>query len=194
MITPLDIQEKEFSRVVRGYREEEVDDFLDMVIIQMETLIRENNALQQQLQELNEELEQFKNMEMSVTDTLEAAKSLVQEISSSAEKHAKITLKNAELDARRIKKEAQDEAEQLQDDNAALRRNFSSFKSKYRNLLESELQKFDTLTNELFPDFTISDLEDLEKESGAKEKTIEPGVKLRKKSDSRETVVFKQDL
>ena len=32
MLTPFDIQEKEFSRSVRGYREEEVDEFLNLVL------------------------------------------------------------------------------------------------------------------------------------------------------------------
>ena len=33
MIKPIDIQEKTFSKGVRGYREEEVDKFLDEVMV-----------------------------------------------------------------------------------------------------------------------------------------------------------------
>ena len=39
MITPLDIQNKEFSRGVRGYKEEEVDEFLDLITVDMEKLL-----------------------------------------------------------------------------------------------------------------------------------------------------------
>jgi cell division initiation protein len=39
MITPLDIQNKEFPKVVRGYKEEEVDGFLDLVTLDLEKLL-----------------------------------------------------------------------------------------------------------------------------------------------------------
>ena len=41
-ITIKDIHEKEFSRQVRGYSIDEVDDFLDQLATQMEAMIREN--------------------------------------------------------------------------------------------------------------------------------------------------------
>ena len=52
MITPADIENKEFSRAKKGYNEEEVDEFLDLIILDMEKLIRENK---QKLQKLMEE-------------------------------------------------------------------------------------------------------------------------------------------
>ena len=39
MITPMDIQNKAFNKGVRGYREEEVDSFLDLITLDMEKLI-----------------------------------------------------------------------------------------------------------------------------------------------------------
>ena len=48
-ISVKDIHEKEFSRQVRGYNIDEVDDFLDEIASQLELLIRENRALTQQL-------------------------------------------------------------------------------------------------------------------------------------------------
>ena len=52
-ITVKDISDKVFSKQVRGYSIEEVDDFLDELAAQMETIIRENRALMQQLEEAN---------------------------------------------------------------------------------------------------------------------------------------------
>ena len=49
MITPADIENKEFSRVKKGYSEEEVDEFLDLIIVDMEKLIRENHQLKNEL-------------------------------------------------------------------------------------------------------------------------------------------------
>ena len=38
MITPKDIQSKQFARGVRGYREDEVDTFLDLMTLEFEKL------------------------------------------------------------------------------------------------------------------------------------------------------------
>lgn len=50
MLTPLDIQSAVFHRTWRGYREAEVDEFLDRVVVEYEQLYRENLALKAQLQ------------------------------------------------------------------------------------------------------------------------------------------------
>ena len=44
-LTPLDIHNKEFSRRLRGYDEDEVNEFLDQVIKDYEGVIRENKEL-----------------------------------------------------------------------------------------------------------------------------------------------------
>ena len=49
MITPMDIQNKAFNKGVRGYREEEVDSFLDLITLDMEKLIDENAQMKQEL-------------------------------------------------------------------------------------------------------------------------------------------------
>jgi len=55
MITPLDIQNKEFSKGVRGYREEEVDSFLDLLTIDLEKLIGENATLKEEVKRVGDE-------------------------------------------------------------------------------------------------------------------------------------------
>jgi DivIVA domain-containing protein len=49
MLTPLDIQNAVFHRSFRGYNENEVDEFLDRVVLEYEQLLRENLALKEQL-------------------------------------------------------------------------------------------------------------------------------------------------
>lgn len=113
MITPLDVQNKEFSKAVRGYKEEEVDEFLDLITVDLEKLITENAGYKEQIARLQKELDKYKTSETAVLDTLEAAKALMGDISASAEKRAEILLKNAELDAQIIQREAKEEAERL---------------------------------------------------------------------------------
>ena len=59
MITPLDIQNKEFSRAVRGYNQEEVDLFLDEIMADYDKLISENQELKRQLEETKGKVESY---------------------------------------------------------------------------------------------------------------------------------------
>jgi len=161
MIRPIDIQEKEFTRVVRGYKEEEVNAFLDEITIDMERLLDELRQTKEENSRLVEELERHRGTEGTVLQTLEAAKSLMADISSSAEKRADILLKNAELDAQLMKKEAAEMAEKISQESEAIRNRFVNFRSRYKSLLESELQRFESLSGEMFPELGVDDFDDL---------------------------------
>jgi len=161
MITPMDIQNQEFSKGVRGYREDEVDSFLDLLTMDLEKVIDENSSLKDRIKVLNGELDRYKNTESMVLETLEAAKALMGDISASAERRAEILLKNAELDADRITREARESAERLHEENANLRNRLNVFRTRYKTLLESELEKFDILSAELFEDKDMDDLKNI---------------------------------
>lgn len=49
MLTPLDIQNKEFNNSFRGYKESEVDSFLDEIIIDYERVYKENIELKDKI-------------------------------------------------------------------------------------------------------------------------------------------------
>ena len=158
MITPLDIQNKEFAKAVRGYKEEDVDGFLDLLTLDLEKLLEENRRLKDQVKSLNGEVERYRNSEGAVLQTLEAAKALMGDISASAEKRAEILLKNAELDAQLIQREAKESVERLTEEMISMKNRLNIFRTRYRSLLESELEKFDNLSAELFADKVIEDL------------------------------------
>ncbi|MCI8645753.1 MAG: DivIVA domain-containing protein [Firmicutes bacterium] len=161
MISPLEIQEKEFGRGLKGFKEDEVNEFLDQLTLDLERLLEENRQLKAEKQQMEEELKKFKESETSVLETLETAKALMGDISASAEKRAQILLKNAELDAQRIQREAREEAERMNEENAALHSRVAGLRQKFRQLLESELERFDTLSTELFPELGVEDLDEL---------------------------------
>ena len=53
-ITALDIKEKQFTTKFRGYNEQEVDDFLDIIIDGYEDLVHGNRELVAHVKELEE--------------------------------------------------------------------------------------------------------------------------------------------
>lgn len=141
MITPAEIETKEFSRAVRGYKMEEVDEFLDEIILDMEKLLKENKMLSETVEELRAEIVQHKKSETSVMNTLESAKKLMKDISESAEKRAEIIIKNARMEADVIVKDARDSIDRLTEENSLLLERVKSFKNRYRQMLEDELER-----------------------------------------------------
>ncbi|MFS8580434.1 MAG: DivIVA domain-containing protein, partial [Novibacillus thermophilus] len=51
-LTPLDIHNKQFSRSFRGYNEEEVNEFLDQIIKDLELIIKEKKKEEEETEEL----------------------------------------------------------------------------------------------------------------------------------------------
>ncbi|MEI8215694.1 MAG: DivIVA domain-containing protein [Eubacteriales bacterium] len=161
MITPNDIQNKQFSKVVRGYKEEEVDGFLDLLTLDYNKVLKDNQELKEQVKIMNAEMERYKNSQETVYETLEAAKKLMSDISESAEKRASMVLKNAELDAQIIIREAKESVEKLSEEYASIKSRLNIFKTRYKTLLESELEKFDILSSDIFSDKDLEDLKSL---------------------------------
>ena len=153
MITPADIEYKEFTKAVRGYKEEEVDAFLDLIIVDMENLIRENKKLKADLEKARNQVSQHVSTETSVYETLEAAKSLMNDIAASAERRAEVLLKNAELEASLITKEARESIARLTEEGSRLRTGVETLRSRYKRLLEDELEKLTYSNNDLFAEF-----------------------------------------
>ncbi|MBE6029039.1 MAG: DivIVA domain-containing protein [Clostridiales bacterium] len=161
MIRPIDIQEKVFTKAVRGYKEEEVNEFLDEITVDLDSLLNELRETREENSRLVDELERLKSTEGSVVETLQAAKSLMTDISASAEKRAEILLKNAELDAELMLKNAREESEALAKESQNIRARYEDFRNRYKRMLENELQRFESSRGAEVSARSIVDFEDL---------------------------------
>ena len=64
MITPLDIENKKFTKqMMKGYNVDEVDDFLDELTLEYGKLYKENAELKAQREELDTNVGKYKNIE-----------------------------------------------------------------------------------------------------------------------------------
>lgn len=86
-LTPLDIHNKEFSRRLRGYDEDEVNEFLDQVIKDYESVIRENKELQNQLLSIQERLDHFVNIEESLSKTILVAQEAADDVKNNSRRN-----------------------------------------------------------------------------------------------------------
>ena len=153
MITPADIENKEFSRAKKGYNEEEVDDFLELIILNLEKLIRENKQLKNELCKVYVQVDKHMSTETSVYETLEAAKSLMNDIAASAERRAEILLKNAELEASLITREAKESISRYTDEGNRLKDRVETLRERYKKMLESELERLEFGDSDFLADF-----------------------------------------
>ena len=134
MIISFDIQKKSFEKSFRRYKAKEVDVFLDMLTLDMEKLIKENARLKSELESAEGDLTKFKGSEGEVVKVLEQAKQLMDDISKSAEKRAEVMIKNAELDADMILREAKDNAAVLKEKNVSLKNRYENFRDRYEKM------------------------------------------------------------
>lgn len=95
MLTPMDIHGREFKKGLRGYKESEVDEFLDRVVADYEKLWRDNEKLKEQVRFNEKEINHYRNLERNLQDTLVVAQKTADEVVSAAKKNAREMRENA---------------------------------------------------------------------------------------------------
>ncbi|PWV89392.1 cell division initiation protein [Paenibacillus cellulosilyticus] len=139
-LTPLDIHNKEFGRRLRGYDEDEVNEFLDQVIKDYESLIRENKEMQNQLLGLQEKLNHFSNIEETLSKTIIIAQEAADEVKSNAKKEAQLIVKEAEKNADRIINESLSKSRKVALEVEELKKQASIYRARFRTLVEAQLE------------------------------------------------------
>lgn len=149
MITPLDIENKKFSRqMVNGYSVEEIDDFLDQLTVEYEKMYKENMESRNKIDELNKSLEHYISIESTLQGTLLMAQTTAEEVKSVAKQQAEQIINEAQTNARDvlngIEKEIALKNKELED----IRKQFDIYKAKMESLLISQLELLKDVNNE----------------------------------------------
>ena len=106
MITPLDIENKKFSKqMMNGYNVEDVDDFLDELVIDYEKNYKELAEANEKIDKLTNELEQYRNLEKTLQNTLVMAQSTAEEVKVVAKQQADQLIAEAKAKAEEIQRE-----------------------------------------------------------------------------------------
>lgn len=112
-ITPLDLSRKEFSISFRGYNRQEVDEFLNTLSSDYESLFRENSSLKEELASLAQKLEEFRAMEDNLRNSLILAQKVADEVRSNALKEAELIKSQAQMEAEKNLQETTRKIEEL---------------------------------------------------------------------------------
>jgi len=146
-ITPMDIEQQEFSRSFRGYNEEEVDDFLDKIVKDYEELINENVRLNEEIEKMQEKLKEFSEIEETLRSALLNAQKSAEEMKGRVESEAKIIIEKAEMEAKVLKQQVLQREDLAKNEIDNLRRYKFTFKEKFKSMLNLYLKMIE---NEYF--------------------------------------------
>ncbi len=144
-ITPLDITQKQFRRVLRGFDPEEIEAFLGLVAVEFEALVKETMSLREENARKADEIAEHKGRERALQETLVTAQKASEEIREAARKEAEITLAGAELQAEKIVQGAHGRFLRIVDDINELKRQRVTFEASLKTLVESHLKLIEAL-------------------------------------------------
>ena len=148
MLTPLDIENKRFSRTLKGYNVDEVDDFLDQLTIDYEKIYKENSELREQIEENKKDLEHYKNVEKTLQNTLVMAQTTADDIKANAQERANQIIRDAQSEAKRATETISKEEFEIRKRTEELKRQFDVYKAKMEALLISQLELLKDLNKE----------------------------------------------
>ncbi len=139
-ITPLDIQQKQFPMKFRGFDVEEVYAFLEVIREEMEDLLRENANLKENVQRLEGQIKDYKDMETTLRETLLTAQQMAEDYKTNARKEAELVVKEAELRADTMLRDTQEKVIKIHEDIVDLKGIRRHFKEEIKRLVEGHLK------------------------------------------------------
>jgi len=175
-ITPMDIEQQEFSKSFRGYNEEEVDDFLDKIVKDYEELINENVRLNEEIERMQEKLKEFSQIEETLRSALLNAQKSAAEMKEKVEDEAKIIIEKAEMEAKVLKQQVFQREDLAKNEIDNLRRYKFNFKEKFKSMLNLYLKMIESEDFEKKGNYKIE--EEISKEKAEKRVSGEKVEKL----------------
>jgi len=141
MLTPLDIENKTFSKqLMSGYSVEEVQAFMNDLLKDYEKLYKENIEYKDKIDVLNQGIQHYKSIEDTLQNALVVAQGTAESVKQNAKVEADNIIKEAEINALKsvdtINKQVVEKRLQLDD----TKKQFDVYKAKMEALLISQLE------------------------------------------------------
>ncbi|WP_303217451.1 DivIVA domain-containing protein [Enterococcus asini] len=112
-LTPLDINNKSFSTKMRGYSQDEVDDFMDLVGRDYEEAVTKNRELEKALKHAEEKLEYFNELKDALNQSIIVAQDTADKVKTSASKESEVMITSAQNKADDLVSTAEKRANEL---------------------------------------------------------------------------------
>ncbi len=133
-LTPIDVQQKTFATALRGYDLDEVDDFLDAVVVALKDYDQRLSDAQERISTLEAELNDKGDAEGAIARALVAAQRSADAIVADAKEEAQRILSDADSEANELAEARDSERRRLQAEIDDLRSKVSSVRSSVAEL------------------------------------------------------------
>ena len=191
MFTADEIRQITFEKVMRGYRPEDVESFMENIADEFEALEKEKKDLEEKLYLLAEKVEQYKAEEESIKTTLINAQRLGESIVSDARVKADNVIREATIKKNDIISSAYNEIEGTEEVLNRLRREVSDFKRNILSLYKTHIESLSNLPEEKTEEAVVEEekepevqpveqvVEEVVQEAVSVEETVQPEDKFR---------------
>jgi cell division initiation protein len=134
-ISPMDIQRQAFGRKLRGLDADEVRAYLNIVAEEVAILQMERDRLHHEVQEVRSLLEEHRQRETILKNTLLMAQRVSEEIKENARKQGEAVIKEAEIQSDRLVELAQSRAHEVERGILDLRAHRTALRTDVRALI-----------------------------------------------------------
>ena len=112
-LTALDIKDKTFKVKFRGFDEEEVSEFLDIIVDDYEDLVRLSRNQETRIKDLEDKLAYFEEMKESLSRSVILAQETAEKVKASANDEATHLVSKASYDAQHLIEESKSKSNQI---------------------------------------------------------------------------------
>ncbi len=160
-----DIHEKRFKNRLNGYSIIEVDDFMAQLADTLDNLISEKDQLKTKNEALIKQLDEFKDMERALRESMvtaqktsiaitDEARTRASAITEAAQEQAKSLLDEASASSEEIISDAQEKAAQMRESQKRLSAVIEEYKKQIRTVMSTQLAAMEDIFIPSDDDFT----------------------------------------
>jgi cell division initiation protein len=139
-VTPLDIQQHQFSVRFRGFDIQEVDEFLEQIAHTLEALYDENERLSEENQTLKQERNALALREDGLKQTITDSEKLIDQMNDTARKSAEMIISDAEVKAQNILNKASSRLAQIHEDIIQLKSQRIQLEAQLHSIIEAHFK------------------------------------------------------
>ena len=183
MITPVEVLGKELKRGF-GYKAVEVDEFLEDLAKDYESIYKENNELKEKVSALTENLNHYRTIEESLKkalvlaeqtskETMENAVKAAENVEAEARQKAEEELRKAKQEAEQIRNSAKEDVEEEKNQHTAemerykglirkLESDYCSYKAKMKQIIGAQMEILDNPVYEI--EFEVEEKEETKRQ------------------------------
>ncbi|WP_119326924.1 DivIVA domain-containing protein [Companilactobacillus musae] len=155
VLSPVEIQDKEFDSKFRGYDRDQVESFLKQAAQDYNLALQKNAQLEKELKDTSEQLKYFTDMKDALNQSILVAQEAAEKVKTESEKEAQIIVEESQKKARdllnqsteksnRILQDASDRARQVTIETDNLKRSVNSFRQGLQGMLKQQLDMVDS--------------------------------------------------